>query len=65
MVGTNQAEMPFLDHLEELRWRLFRVALAIAIACVRVAPKVCAWPWACDGGYDHHGCNNVNGMGDA
>jgi sec-independent protein translocase protein TatC len=31
MVGTNQAEMPFLDHLEELRWRLFRVALAIAI----------------------------------
>jgi sec-independent protein translocase protein TatC len=26
-----QAEMPFLDHLEELRWRLFRSAVAIAI----------------------------------
>ena len=25
------AEMPFLDHLEELRWRLFRCAVAIAI----------------------------------
>jgi len=24
-------EMPFLDHLEELRWRLFRMAVAIAI----------------------------------
>lgn len=31
MVGVNQAEMPFLEHLEELRWRLFRCALAIAI----------------------------------
>lgn len=31
MAGAHQAEMPFLDHLEELRWRLFRVALAIAI----------------------------------
>lgn len=31
MVGSNQAEMPFLEHLEELRWRLFRIALAIAI----------------------------------
>lgn len=26
-----QAEMPFLDHLEELRWRLFRCAVAIAL----------------------------------
>ena len=26
-----QAEMPFLDHLEELRWRLFRCAVAIAV----------------------------------
>lgn len=26
-----QAEMPFLDHLEELRWRLFRCAVAVAI----------------------------------
>lgn len=26
-----QTEMPFLDHLEELRWRLFRMAVAIAI----------------------------------
>jgi sec-independent protein translocase protein TatC len=25
------AEMPFLDHLEELRWRLFRCAVAIAV----------------------------------
>jgi len=31
MAAANQAEMPFLDHLEELRWRLFRIALAIAI----------------------------------
>lgn len=31
MVGVNQSEMPFLEHLEELRWRLFRCALAIAI----------------------------------
>jgi sec-independent protein translocase protein TatC len=26
-----QAEMPFLDHLEELRWRLFRIAIAVAV----------------------------------
>ena len=31
MLGLTQAEMPFLDHLEELRWRLFRCAVAIAI----------------------------------
>lgn len=31
MVGSNQSEMPFLEHLEELRWRLFRMALAIAV----------------------------------
>ncbi len=31
MAAINQAEMPFLDHLEELRWRLFKMALAIAI----------------------------------
>jgi sec-independent protein translocase protein TatC len=31
MAPANQAEMPFLDHLEELRWRLFKIALAIAI----------------------------------
>lgn len=31
MAAHNHAEMPFLDHLEELRWRLFKVALAIAI----------------------------------
>jgi len=26
-----QAEMPFLEHLEELRWRLFRIAIAVAL----------------------------------
>ncbi len=31
MAGTSQGEMPFLDHLEELRWRLFRCAIAIAL----------------------------------
>ncbi len=31
MSGTTQGEMPFLDHLEELRWRLFRCAIAIAL----------------------------------
>jgi sec-independent protein translocase protein TatC len=31
MLGLTQAEMPFLEHLEELRWRLFRCALAVAI----------------------------------
>lgn len=31
MSGSHSAEMPFLDHLEELRWRLFRCALAIAL----------------------------------
>ncbi|MEO7520502.1 MAG: twin-arginine translocase subunit TatC [Gemmatimonas sp.] len=33
MSGSVQLEMPFLDHLEELRWRLFKCAVAIAI-CV-------------------------------
>ena len=31
MLGITQAEMPFLEHLEELRWRLFRCAIAIAV----------------------------------
>lgn len=31
MAGNTPAEMPFLEHLEELRWRLFKVALALAI----------------------------------
>jgi len=31
MSGSNSSEMPFLEHLEELRWRLFKVALALAI----------------------------------
>ncbi len=31
MSGSNPAEMPFLEHLEELRWRLFKIALALAI----------------------------------
>ena len=29
-----QAEMPFLDHLEELRWRLFKIVLALLVAFV-------------------------------
>ncbi len=31
MSAQNQAEMPFLDHLEELRWRLFKIAIALAV----------------------------------
>jgi len=31
MAGTQSAEMPFLEHLEELRWRLFKCAVAIAL----------------------------------
>ncbi|MCC6242872.1 MAG: twin-arginine translocase subunit TatC [Gemmatimonadaceae bacterium] len=31
MSESTQGEMPFLDHLEELRWRLFRIAIAIAL----------------------------------
>ena len=36
MTPPLQAEMPFLDHLEELRWRLFKILLASAV-CVAVA----------------------------
>jgi sec-independent protein translocase protein TatC len=31
MAGSTPAEMPFLEHLEELRWRLFKIALALAV----------------------------------
>ena len=31
MSGSNSSEMPFLEQLEDLRWRLFKVALALAI----------------------------------
>ena len=31
MTGPAQVEMPFLDHLEELRWRLMKCAIAIAL----------------------------------
>ena len=31
MAGMTHTEMPFLDHLEELRWRLLRCAIAIAL----------------------------------
>ena len=31
MSSSNSVEMPFLDHLEELRWRLFKSAVAIAL----------------------------------
>jgi len=31
MAGNSPGEMPFLEHLEELRWRLFKVAVALAI----------------------------------
>ncbi len=34
MATQQQAEMPFLEHLEELRWRLFRMAVAIAIGVI-------------------------------
>lgn len=34
MSGSSAGEMPFLDHLEELRWRLFRCALAIAAGVI-------------------------------
>lgn len=31
---ANRAEMPFLDHLEELRWRLLKVLLAVLVGAV-------------------------------
>lgn len=31
MAAPTHSEMPFLDHLEELRWRLFRIAIAVAL----------------------------------
>lgn len=34
MTGGTPSEMPFLDHLEELRWRLFRCAVAIALGVI-------------------------------
>ncbi len=34
MAQQTQLEMPFLDHLEELRWRLFRCALALAVTII-------------------------------
>lgn len=34
MAPDRSAEMPFLDHLEELRWRLFRCAIALAITII-------------------------------
>ncbi|MEH6408709.1 MAG: twin-arginine translocase subunit TatC, partial [Leeuwenhoekiella sp.] len=33
---TNQEEMSFLDHLEELRWHLIRATLSIVIIGVLV-----------------------------
>lgn len=30
----NAGEMPFLDHLEELRWRIIKIALALAVCAV-------------------------------
>lgn len=33
-MGRGPAEMPFLDHLEELRWRLVWSLVALIIACV-------------------------------
>ena len=34
MSENNQSEMGFLDHLEELRWRLVRSLLAIIIGSI-------------------------------
>ena len=34
MASQTHTEMPFLDHLEELRWRLFRIAIAVAIGVI-------------------------------
>lgn len=34
MANKTEKEMPFLDHLEELRWRLFRCAIALAVTIV-------------------------------
>ncbi|MEO7996548.1 MAG: twin-arginine translocase subunit TatC [Gemmatimonadaceae bacterium] len=34
MTPVPQAEMPFLDHLEELRWRLFKIVLAASVAVI-------------------------------
>ncbi len=35
MTPPLQAEMPFLDHLEELRWRLFKIVVALAV-CIAI-----------------------------
>ena len=38
--GKGSAEMPFLDHLEELRWRILWSVLAILIGSGWVATKL-------------------------
>lgn len=46
MTAENRAEMPFLDHLEELRWRIIKIlaALVIAsIACYTFSDQLFAW----------------------
>src|SRR5574338_292497 len=32
--ASSRGEMPFLDHLEELRWRLLKILLAIVVGTV-------------------------------
>jgi sec-independent protein translocase protein TatC len=34
MTAPPQGEMPFLDHLEELRWRLFKIVAALGVAVI-------------------------------
>lgn len=33
---ANQSEMPFLDHLEELRWRIIKSLFAVAVGAIAV-----------------------------
>ena len=42
MAASNQAEMPFLDHLEELRWRILWSLLALVIGVVVSRSSSCS-----------------------
>ncbi|MBN1981229.1 MAG: twin-arginine translocase subunit TatC, partial [Chitinivibrionales bacterium] len=33
-LNTNQPEMSFLDHLEELRWRIIKSAIALTVIAI-------------------------------
>lgn len=46
MTAKHGAEMPFLEHLEELRWRIIKVLIALiiaSIACYSISDYLFAW----------------------